>query len=200
MSEGRGLLNRITSFLLRLLAQKDKVHVGQPVGGATETAGGTEGRVLRTPERLQNRTVRIHQQGIDLIKKFEGCKLGAYQDSVGIWTIGYGHIEGVKQGDVITQTEADAFLEKDIQVKEKEITPLIKVEVNENQWAALVSFAFNLGAGNLAKSTLLSRLNSKDFASAGEEFLKWNKAGGKPLNGLTYRRQAERSLFLTPVV
>lgn len=115
-----------------------------------------------------------------------------------MWTIGYGHIQTTKPGQEITQQEAERLLEVDLLVKEKEITPLIRVAVTENEWAALVSFAFNLGAGNLKKSTLLSRLNTGDKAAAAEEFLRWTKAGGKVLNGLVYRRQAERALFLTP--
>lgn len=141
--------------------------------------------------------MKISNNGIDLIKQFEGCRLTAYQDSVGVWTIGYGHTKGVKNGDSITQAQADAFLRDDVQVAESDVTRLVKVTLSQNQFDALVSFTYNLGVRSLSTSTLLRKLNAGDTKGAADEFLRWNKAGGKVLNGLTRRREAEQSLFLS---
>jgi GH24 family phage-related lysozyme (muramidase) len=139
--------------------------------------------------------------GIDLIKKSEGCELDAYLDAVGIWTIGYGHtgtVDGkaICFGMVITQDEAIELLKADLRKFEKSVEELVTTEINQNQFDALVSFTYNVGPGNLKKSTLLKKVNTDDFNGAAEEFLKWNKAGGRVLNGLTTRREAEKKLFL----
>jgi len=144
---------------------------------------------------------QINQQGLNLIKYFESLKLEAYQDSVGIWTIGWGHT-GIKHNDgtvfegrKITQGEAEQFLQDDLQELEKAVSNLVNVDLNDNQFSALVSFAFNLGSGNLASSTLLKLLNDKDYFNSSKEFVKWNKAGGDRLKGLVRRRLSERNLF-----
>jgi lysozyme len=140
---------------------------------------------------------RVGPQGKALIKSFEGCKLQAYQDSVGVWTIGYGHTgPDVTPGKVISQGEADLFLDWDLQWVNKCIRESVKVPLNQNQWDALGSFIFNLGGTKFRKSTLLLKLNLKDYGGAADEFLKWDKAGGNVLPGLTRRRKAERELFL----
>mgnify|MGYP002075963031 CR=1 FL=1 len=136
--------------------------------------------------------------GINLIKSFEGLRLYAYKDSVGVLTIGHGHTKNVRPGMTITQKQAEDFLRADLGYFENAVKKLVRVHLTDNQFAALVSFCFNLGEGNLAKSTLLRKLNAGDTRGAAEEFLKWNKAGGKPLVGLTKRRAAERELFLRP--
>jgi len=133
----------------------------------------------------------------DLIKRFEGCRLRAYLCAGGVWTIGWGHTKGVKKGDVITQKQADDLLGSEVENFSSLVYPLIKAPVNQNQFDALVSFAYNVGVNALRNSTLLKKLNLKDYAGAAEEFPKWNKAGGKVLNGLISRRAAERNLFLT---
>lgn len=137
--------------------------------------------------------------GRKLIGQFEGLRLKAYQDSVGVWTIGYGHTSAagspiVFLGMEITEQEADRILSRDLEGAEKAVQAFVKVPLNQNQFDALVSFTFNLGPGNLAKSTLLRRLNSGDY-NVGNEFLKWNKAGGKVLSGLTKRRELEKQLY-----
>lgn len=138
------------------------------------------------------------QKGVDLIKSFEGLKLTAYKDSVGIPTIGFGHTgPDVFMGQVITESQADSILKADLTKFEKGVAELIKVPLNENQHAALISFSFNLGLGNLKSSTLLRKLNSMDYAGAANEFERWNRAGGKILSGLTRRRLAEKELFLS---
>ena len=140
--------------------------------------------------------MKCSQEGLALIKKFEGCKLKAYKCSAGVWTIGYGHTAGVKEGDVISQPEADKLLEEDIAKFEDYVSDNVIVELNQNQFDALVAWTFNLGVGNLRQSTMLKKLNESDFASVPFEMRRWNKAGGKTLDGLIRRRQAESLLFM----
>lgn len=132
-----------------------------------------------------------NQAGLQLIESFEGLRLNSYQDSVGVWTIGYGHTEGVQPGQTITQQQAQAFLQQDLGVAESAVNKL-GLTLTDNQFAALVSFTFNLGAGNLNK------LMSQGLAAAPDRILLFDHAGGRVLPGLTRRRQAERALFLTP--
>jgi len=146
--------------------------------------------------------MQTSEKGIALIKEFEGCRLTAYQDSVGVWTIGYGWtqpVDGVSvgKGMTITQEIAENLLRSGLAQYEKGVTRLVNVAINQNQFDALVDFAYNLGVKALEGSTLLKKLNAGDYAGAATEFPKWNKAGGKVLNGLTRRREAERALFLS---
>lgn len=141
------------------------------------------------------------QTGINLIKGFEGKRLVAYDDGVGVWTIGYGTIKypngvRVKKGDTCTDAQAETYLKSDLIKFENAINRLVKVPLNQNQFDALSSFTYNLGETNLSKSTLLRKLNAKDYKGAADQFLVWNKAGGRVLTGLVRRREAERSLFL----
>lgn len=133
--------------------------------------------------------------GYKLTEQFEGLRLEAYLDSVGVPTIGYGHTRGVKLGDACTAEQADAWLHDDIQCAVHAVNGLVKVELKQGQFDALVDFVFNLGAGNLAHSTLLKLVNAGDFLAAKNEFVKWNRAGGRVLSGLTKRREAEAALF-----
>ena len=135
----------------------------------------------------------------ELIKSFEGLELEAYLCPADIWTIGYGHTGNVKEGDSITKSEAESLLDKDLQTFRNGVKRLVKVPLNENQFGALVSFAYNLGLGSLQSSTLLKMLNAGDYTGAADQFLRWNKSGGKVLTGLVRRREAERAVFLTPV-
>lgn len=137
--------------------------------------------------------MKINDSGLQLIKSFEGCKLTAYKDAVGVLTIGYGHTKGVKAGQKITQAQADEYLKQDIAKFEKAVDAL-KMDFNENQFSALVSFAFNCGAGSL--ETLCKGRTKAQIAS---KMLLYNKAGGKVLAGLTRRRKAENALYNTPV-
>ena len=145
---------------------------------------------------------RISKVGIDLIKSFEGCYLKAYKCPAGVWTIGWGtteSINGVKphEGMIITQKQADDLLIKNLKSYENTVNKYVTyTKLNQNQFDALVSFTYNCGAGALQKSTLLQKLNKGDVQGAADEFLRWNKANGKTLNGLTRRREAERKLFL----
>ena len=143
----------------------------------------------------KNGNFLINQEGLDIVKHFEGCYLKAYQDSVGVWTIGYGHIKGVKEGDTCTQEQADSWLRQDVGTAEGCVMGCAHVELSQGEFDALVSFAFNLGCTALRNSTLLRKLNASDYEGAAEEFMKWNHAGGQVLAGLTARRQAERERF-----
>lgn len=138
------------------------------------------------------------QTGVDLIKKYEGVRLTAYRDSVGIWTIGYGHTAGVEQGMTITAEKAEWLLKEDLKIYENYVKQYVKVPLNQNEFDALVSFTYNVGPGNLQKSVLLTKLNSGLRAAAADEFPKWVYAGGIKLNGLVKRRAEERELFLMP--
>lgn len=146
--------------------------------------------------------MQTSEKGIALIKQFEGCKLTAYQDSVGVWTIGYGWTQPVdgkpiRAGMTIKQETAERLLKTGLVSYESDVSRLVKVGLTQGQFDALVSFTYNLGARSLSTSTLLRKLNAGDYAGASDEFLRWNKAGGKVLNGLTRRREAERALFLS---
>ena len=135
------------------------------------------------------------QKGLDLIKSFEGLRLSAYKDVVGVVTIGYGTTSGVKMGDTITKERAEELLREDVKRLEGYVDRLVKVPLTQGQFDALVSFTYNLGPGALEKSTLLDQLNRGDYDSAAEQFWRWVKAGGKTLPGLVRRRAAERALF-----
>lgn len=134
-------------------------------------------------------------RGIKLIKEFEGFEPRAYYCPANVLTIGYGHTRGVKQGQVINETQAEKLLRTDLVIFEQDVNKLVKVKINQNQFDALVSFAFNCGSRALSTSTLLKKLNAGDYAGAASEFERWNKAGGRELAGLTRRRKAERYLF-----
>jgi lysozyme len=139
--------------------------------------------------------MKISQSGIDLIKRFEGCKLKSYLCPAGVWTIGYGHTANVRKNQIITSEQASAMLMSDLLQFERAVNAMVAVPLKQGQFDALVSFAFNLGSGALAGSTLLRKLNSGDYKGAADEFPRWNKAGGKVLEGLSVRRRAERALF-----
>ena len=140
--------------------------------------------------------MKTSKKGIELIKKYEGLKLKAYKCPAWVWTIGYGHTKNVKQGDVITEVQAEILLIYDLNDFENCIKNNVRIPLTQNQFDALVSFCFNVGCGNFLKSTLLKKLNEGKIAEAAKEFLKWNKADGKELAGLTKRRQEEMELFL----
>ena len=141
----------------------------------------------------------INNAGLSLIKRFEGCRLTAYQDSVGVWTIGYGHTSGVRKGQTITQAQAEEYLRQDLRKFEGYVNNPAYVpqtaQLNQNQFDALVSFAFNCGQGNL--KTLCS--GGRTLAQIAAAMPKYCKAGGKTLQGLVKRRAAEVALFNTPV-
>ena len=139
--------------------------------------------------------MNIGQKGIDLIKHFEGCELNAYKCPAGVWTIGYGHIKGVSEGMSITQEQAEQMLLDELKEYENYINELVTVNLSQNQFDALVSWVYNLGPANLQSSTLLKVLNSGDYSGVPAQIERWNKAGGKVLEGLIRRREAESALF-----
>jgi lysozyme len=142
---------------------------------------------------------RTNQEGIRLIREFEGEILKGYLDAIGKLTIGVGHLvkpgEPYKLGQSIAREESERLLREDLRDAESSVERLVKVSLTDNQFAALVSLVFNIGAGNFGKSTLLRYLNQGRYINAASEFLKWKKAGGKVLKGLVRRRLAERELF-----
>ena len=139
--------------------------------------------------------MKISEEGISLIKRFEGCRLEAYKCSAEVLTIGYGHTENVNEGDTITQEKADKLLKSDIESFEVYVNYSVMVELDQGQFDALVAWTFNLGVGNLRSSTMLQKLNNEDYTSVPSEMKRWNKAGGKTLDGLIRRRNAEALLF-----
>jgi lysozyme len=139
--------------------------------------------------------MKYRQMAADLIKQFEGLSLSAYKCPAGVWTIGYGSTRGVTQGMTITKDEAEQRLFEDMKDAEEAVNRYVTVPVTDGQRAALVSFAFNVGSGNLQRSTLLRRLNARQYDLAADEFPKWNKAAGRELVGLTRRRVAEQEMF-----
>lgn len=140
--------------------------------------------------------MNISEKGMEFIKSHEGCKLESYQDGGGVWTIGYGHTKGVCAGQVITGDEADELLLEDVLPAEKCVNNSLMDGATQEQFDALVSFAFNLGCSALRNSTLLRKFNSGDDAGAAKEFLRWNHDNGKVVAGLTKRRQEEMEMFL----
>ena len=148
--------------------------------------------------------MQLNDKGKDLIKLFEGCKLVAYKCSAAKDTIGYGNTfyengTSVKPGDKITQERANELFEIIAKEFANKVAPLVKSAVTPNQFAALTSFAYNAGIGNLKSSTLLKKVNANpNDPTIDLEFKKWDKAGGKVLAGLTKRRAAESKLYFTP--
>ena len=139
--------------------------------------------------------MKISQEGISLIKKFEGCELEAYKCAAGVWTIGYGHTEGVNPEDEMDKESAEELLALDLEVYERSVSWIIEVPLEQQQFDALVSFTFNLGETNLSKSTLRKVLNQEKYSEVPNQIRRWNKAGGKVNEGLVRRREAEALLF-----
>ena len=145
--------------------------------------------------------MKLNKEGADLIKSFEGCKLKAYQCSAKKWTIGYGNTffeDGtpVVAGNAISQQKAEDLFELISADFSAKVAKLVTSNVTDNQFGALTSFAYNCGVVNLQKSTLLKKVNANhNDPTIKDEFLKWNKAGGKVLAGLTRRREAESNLY-----
>ena len=152
---------------------------------------------LKELEQKVENPQKISQAGINLIKKYEGFRADSYKCPAGKDTIGYGHL--IRDGEnytKITEQEGEELLRTDVDFAEKAVKRYVKVNLNQNQYDALVNFVYNLGEGNFSRSTLLKKLNASDYDGAGDEILRWNKANGKVLNGLVKRRTEERELFL----
>jgi lysozyme len=136
-------------------------------------------------------------EGLALVAEFEGFRADAYRDMVGVWTIGYGETKGVKPGDVTTEPEARAKLQARLDEFERGVQSHITSSFLPEQSAAMTALAYNIGLGNFSTSSVLRLHNARDFAGAGDAFLKWDMAGGKHVPGLLRRRQAERAMYLT---
>lgn len=145
----------------------------------------------------------MNKAGLDLIKEFEGLRLEAYKDPVGIVTIGYGTTAAAnvgispRLGMKITESEAEWYLQKAVDKFAAAIRPMVTAPINENEWAAFISLAYNIGPSAFKRSSSLRHFNAGNKSQAAASILLWNKAGGKVLKGLVRRREAERSLFLT---
>lgn len=141
--------------------------------------------------------MQTSKTGIEMIEKFEGLRLSSYQDSVGIWTVGYGHTGAhVHKGMHISRKEAEYYMAIDLKHFEQCVEKMVHVPLTQNEFDALVSFSFNVGCEALRKSTLLKKLNDKDYEGASDEFGRWCHAGHKVLKGLVTRREEERQRFL----
>lgn len=175
----------IDDFLRELLGLPDR-----PVGQPPYTGW------LTTSQENPVIPIKTSQAGIDLIKRWEGCRIKAYRCPAGIWTVGYGHTGTVKPGTSISYDKAEELLKQDLQRFEKAVKTLVTVPINQNQFDALVSFTYNVGVKAFGDSTLLSLLNQKKYLPASDQFLRWTKAGSKTLPGLVLRRSEERDLFL----
>jgi lysozyme len=176
----------IDDFLRELLGLPDR-PVGQP-----PYAGW-----LTTSQEKSAIPIETSQAGIDLIKRWEGCRTKAYRCPAGVWTIGYGHTGTAMPGMSISYDKAEELLEQDLQRFEKAVKTLVTVPINQNQFDALVSFTYNVGVKAFGGSTLLSLLNQKKYLPASDQFSRWTKAGSKTLPGLVLRRSEERDLFLS---
>lgn len=143
--------------------------------------------------------MRTSARGVKLITDFEGFRANAYQDVVGVWTIGYGFTKGVQKGDRITREEADRRLREELDTYERGVTKACQIQPNQNQFDALVCFAFNVGVAGMSKSSVIKAHNREDYQAAARAFGLWNKAGGKVWPGLTRRRTAEAALYLEPM-
>ena len=154
-------------------------------------------KMLGVPELMA-----VSAKGIDLICSFEGLRLTAYDDGVGVWTIGFGTIKypngvRVKRGDTCTLEQAKSYMKYDLIEFEHTVNSLVKVPLNQNQFDALVSLTYNIGSGAFKSSTLLKKLNLSDYKGAADQFDVWVNAGGKRMQGLANRRAKEKSLFLS---
>ncbi len=141
--------------------------------------------------------MRYSKTGLQMTERFEGCRLTAYQDSRGIWTIGYGHTSGVHPLMTCTQRQAEMWLMADVGWAEHEVNRLVQVPLTQGEFDGLVDFVFNCGAANMEHSTLLRLLNGGDRMHAAAEFRKWDHAGGVELPGLLRRREAEAAEFVS---
>jgi GH24 family phage-related lysozyme (muramidase) len=197
-----GLAKVFIQEILGIPKEKRAENIGPLTKAAFEqledTDNAAEWPVAPLPEGTGPR--RINQEGLDLVKHFEGFYPTAYKDPVGVWTIFWGHTglqhrDGtVYPGRSGTREEGERLLRYDMNQFERRVETFVKVPLTDNQFAALVSFDFN--TGGLGRSTLLKKLNAGDYTGAANEFLKWIRGGGRVLPGLVRRRKSERNLFL----
>lgn len=179
---------------------KDFFDAARVVAGGKLTQDQVD-KLNGVASELQPKSMTTSKVGINLISSFEDTRLNAYDDGVGVWTIGTGttvYPNGVKvkKGDVCTPEQAKQYFAHDLKKFESTVNQVVKVPISQSQFDALVSLTYNIGSGAFTNSTLLRKLNAKDYSGAADQFLVWNKGGGKVLKGLERRRAAERDLFL----
>jgi lysozyme len=144
--------------------------------------------------------MRVTEEGLALIRRFEGFRAKAYRDPIGVWTIGYGHTSAagpprVHKGLTISRREAEEILARDVEAFAEGVATSLRIVLNEAQFSALVSFAYNVGLGNFRRSSVLTMANRGDFAAVARRLALWTRAGGRILPGLVKRRAAEGQLF-----
>ena len=144
--------------------------------------------------------MKVSQDCVELVKHFEGFEDTAYLCPANVWTIGYGRTRNVKEGDRITEPQAERDLLEELEEFKHQVLNSVKVELKQNELDALTSWTYNLGVGNLKSSTLLKKLNAGNKSEVPAEMIRWNKANGKVLAGLTKRREAEAKLWAKEVV
>lgn len=149
---------------------------------------------------LNNTIMEYSQQGITLTQECEGLYLTAYPDTGGVWSIAYGHTHNVRQGMTCTQAQATAWLLEDIASSVQNVRTYVTVPLSQGQFDALVDFVYNIGPQQFVRSTLLTKLNNKDYLGASLEFKRWNQDNGVVLAGLVKRRALEEALFNTVTV
>lgn len=167
---------------LNLSPRPDKTlpYVGWMIGDPEKTKAG----------------LSLSAEGLEFIKSFEGCRLGAYLCPAKVWTIGYGHTRTAKGGQVITQAQAEILLKRDLAEFEQFVKDYVRVPLNQGQYDALVSLCFNIGATAFRRSSLLRSLNQGKYNTAAQEFHRWTNANGKQLPGLVRRRNDEYGMFV----
>ncbi len=191
-------MKQIFDFLRKIsggtLTQKQVDAVNQVIATATDS---TVADMLGIA--IDQMTVSLF--GVDLICDFEGKRLVAYDDGVGVWTIGFGttiYPNGikVKKGDTCTEAQAKSYMAHDLKKFEQAVNGAVNIPLNQNQFDALVSLAYNIGTGAFNKSTLVKKLNAGDICGAADQFDVWVNAGGKRMQGLVNRRAKEKEVFL----
>ena len=187
-------------LILQLLKKVSDLLLEQKQRDVTHTSIATASDVNDNHIGLARDTMMVSPVGIEMICGFEGLHLSAYDDGVGVWSIGFGttvYPNGVKVkvGDVCTLEQAKAYMAHDLKKFEQVVVHAVQVVIVQNQFDALVSLTYNIGAGAFRNSTLLKKLNASDYYGASAQFDVWNKAGGRVLQGLINRRAVERKIF-----
>ncbi|MCU4502454.1 lysozyme [Acinetobacter sp. WU_MDCI_Abxe161] len=190
-------MQKILDYLRKLFTAMSRSSDANNSLIATATDNGTEEVGFAVDE------MSLSQVGINHICNFEGLRLNAYDDGVGVWSIGYGTTRypngvSVQKGDTCTLEQAKAYMQHDLKIFEHAVNNAVKVPLTQNQFDALVSLTYNIGTGAFKNSTLLKKLNSGDYKEAANQFDVWVNAGGKRLPGLVRRRAMEKKLFSSP--
>ena len=171
------------------------------VDAANQVIANTTGSMVANMLGIAVDEMSVSNLGVDLICGFEGKRLVAYDDGVGVWTIGFGttiYPNGikVKKGDTCTEAQAKSYMAHDLKKFEQAVNGAVNIPLNQNQFDALVSLAYNIGTGAFNKSTLVKKLNAGDIRGAADQFDVWINAGGKRMQGLVNRRAREKALYL----